>query len=1001
MKKLLLTILAVLATVTSYGTSTIAYGILAFDEEDYRKINSIVSFPLEGGNTTYDVVAQFGKTNLYAGAYAEGFYYAESTKLNSIGAEVPDALLKVDLETGKYTTVGTLEGFGSFINDMSYDYSTKQFWAVAKNAAGTISELLTIDKNTAKVEKKFDLDRKFFTLACTYEGQLYAISFQGDFCKIDKNTGVVTVVGKLPCNPNYIQSMEFDHTDGTLYWAASITTVQPTPDGFTTEMDETFMAFIDPETATVSRLGNIGSSGQIVGLYIPFAASAANTPAAVANLSVTPGENGAPEATLKWTNPSKTFGRQPLTELTEVKIYRNDVVVKSLTGTKPGEAVTYTDKIDNFVGGKVEYRVVPCNANGEGVPTETKLFVGADVPSAPLNPTVNSDNHMEAVITWTAPQGSLNGGWYNPAEVTYKVVRNDGVVVADGISALTATNKITGAAKAYTYTITAVNKAGNGASATTSAAILGSNNTLPYMGDFNDDETAATWTIINADGDENTWVRMRNVDAGKVAMAYKPTAESAGEDYLMSYFFDFEAGKKYEVTTSAFIYGLCDFEFLLYNKEKGYTSIKTFTDATTNWRPGELSFTFTPAESGKYQFGIKSLSEAGSNYLWIYSIAIKERQGENLAAKDIDGDSKPSIGSSSVYLVTIKNTGASTISDYTVKLIDTENGNTLATAAAVPAIESGKEVIVTVAWTPESTAVNSVTGVVEFADDSNEADNKTQAFAVDVQPKGSGSVIKIGTSSTTDTDYAPFDPYDGNSAALNYYLHYEIGKDKTYIESIEYTGTSFENKAVPVKVYMANTAKADVELGWIPENMMTLVYDGDVTIDGGFGSAGAKEFTLNIPLSTPFEYTGKNLAVLTVLNMGSSSTLNAVRFKNYTRPKYCGCRIWYGAGEAFDFEKFKFIKPFNSSITLYTKDKMGSVDQINGEDAGSKPQITVSGGMLNAAGNVSAIQITDIAGRVAAVANGNRISVASLKGAYVVTVTYSDGTRKSAMIALN
>ena len=134
MKKLLLSILAVLATVTAYGTSTVAYGILAFDEEDYRKINSIVSFPLEGGNTTYDVVAQFGKTNLYAGAYAEGFYYAESTKLNSIGAEVPDALLKVDLETGKYTTVGTLEGFGSFINDMSYDYSTKQFWAVAKNA---------------------------------------------------------------------------------------------------------------------------------------------------------------------------------------------------------------------------------------------------------------------------------------------------------------------------------------------------------------------------------------------------------------------------------------------------------------------------------------------------------------------------------------------------------------------------------------------------------------------------------------------------------------------------------------------------------------------------------------------------------------------------------------------------------------------------------------------------------------------------------------------------
>ena len=152
------------------------------------------------------------------------------------------------------------------------------FGLLQKMQRGTISELLTIDKNTAKVEKKFDLDRKFFTLACSYEGQLYAISFQGDFCKIDKNTGAVTVVGKLQYNPNYIQSMEFDHTDGTLYWVASVTTVQHDPEGFTTEMDETFMAFIDPESGTVSRLGNIGTSGQIIGLYIPFAASAANTP---------------------------------------------------------------------------------------------------------------------------------------------------------------------------------------------------------------------------------------------------------------------------------------------------------------------------------------------------------------------------------------------------------------------------------------------------------------------------------------------------------------------------------------------------------------------------------------------------------------------------------------------------------------------------------------------------------------------------------------------------
>lgn len=87
--------------------------------------------------------------------------------------------------------------------------------------------------------------------------------------------------------------MEFDHTTGTLYWAAQVVTV----DGYV-EMEESFMATIDIATGNVTRLGNIGSSGQIVGLYIPFSASASDTPAAVSELTITPAENGLTQATL-------------------------------------------------------------------------------------------------------------------------------------------------------------------------------------------------------------------------------------------------------------------------------------------------------------------------------------------------------------------------------------------------------------------------------------------------------------------------------------------------------------------------------------------------------------------------------------------------------------------------------------------------------------------------------------------------------------------------------
>ncbi len=39
------------------------------------------------------------------------------------------------------------------------------------------------------IRKVATLDQKYFTLAADLRGQLYAVSFMGDFCKIDKTTG--------------------------------------------------------------------------------------------------------------------------------------------------------------------------------------------------------------------------------------------------------------------------------------------------------------------------------------------------------------------------------------------------------------------------------------------------------------------------------------------------------------------------------------------------------------------------------------------------------------------------------------------------------------------------------------------------------------------------------------------------------------------------------------------------------------------------------------------
>ena len=104
-------------------------------------------------------------------------------------------------------------------------------------------------------------------------------------------------------------------------------------------------------------------------------------------------------------------------------------------------------------------------------------------------------------------------------------------------------------------------------------------------------------------------------------------------------------------------------------------------------------------------------------------------------------------------------------------------------------------------------------------------------------------------------------------------------------------------KAFPAKIYMANTSRQTTNEGWIAEKDMTLVYDGDVTID--MNSNSSTDFTIEIPLSTNFEYTDGNLAVLTILNW-EYDFLSGVSFRSYNRTDDAGCGIWYGSG-TFDF----------------------------------------------------------------------------------------------------
>lgn len=988
MKKFLLSLVVVLSALTAFAEEKVAYGILTVDETEYRKVNSLVSFPLAGNFTTYHQIVQFGKTDVFAGAYANDSYYAETTRINEIGAEVPDSLLKVDVKTGRYSRVGVLTGLSNKINDMTYDYATSTMWAIAVNSDNNASELYTIDLNTAAVTKKFTLSKRYFTLACTYEGDLYAISFDGFLGKINKTTGEETEVAKLNETPNYMQTMEFDHTTGTLYWAAQTSTVQGP-----VQVDESFMATIDTLTAQVTRLGTIGDNGQIVGLYIPFSASAANTPAAVTDLKVVADENGLPQATLQWVNPSKLFGGEALTEITKVSIYRNGNLVTTLTG-KPGEAASYLDKIEEgFVGGHVDYRVVVSNANGDGAPAEITTFVGVDTPAEVLNLQTTKNGIDSVTLTWEAPAQSTNGGWFNPAEVSYRVVRNDNTVVAENTKELTITDQVTGKPRACFYTIYANNIAGQGGHTVSDTLVLGPKNTLPFTCDFSKDEDASQWMAIDADGDGNTWKLQVNAANKRRSWAYKPVPTGAGDDYAASHVFAFEAGKTYEVTAGMYVYGTCDFEFVLLKDGKNPISVQKYEQLSTNWSAADLTFSFTPETSDDYQLAIKSLSGPNANFLFMHSIAVKELAGVNVVAAAIDGDATPALESASRYLVLVNNKGSKAVSDFRIELKDAATDKVLTSLASTDSIEAGALKEYALDWTPTDKSVTAIVASVLCNEDKNPDDNATAAFTVSVQDAGNPSTCKVGTLSEGTTQFAPFALYDSNSGVLNIYKPEELGFKNKFIQQISYAGTSFMGKTFPVKVYMANTTREAAE-GWIPLNEMTLVYEGEATLK--MTGATPKDCVLDIPLTTEFEYTGGNLAVFTELNWGYNS-LSGVFFKSYERGENMGCGYWYGSG-AFDTAKEMTVAKYNSSIAFTVNNKKSTA--IESIEKDKDVVFHTNDRMLYVEGEVKEVTICDMSGRKVLHTNQMPVYAGSLRGTHLLTVYYMDGTQKTVLVLL-
>ena len=145
------------------------------------------------------------------------------------------------------------------------------------------------------------------------------------------------------------------------------------------------------------------------------------TAPAAPTLTATAAVEGALTATIQVTAPMKTIEGNALTAITKLELYRDGVLIGEQADVTPGAVVTFTDERMES-SGLYTYLAMAYNESGKGERSEkATVYVGLDQPVAPE--TIAATDHANNVdLTWSAVGSvGMNGGYVNPADVTYNV----------------------------------------------------------------------------------------------------------------------------------------------------------------------------------------------------------------------------------------------------------------------------------------------------------------------------------------------------------------------------------------------------------------------------------------------------------------------------------------------------------------------------------------------------------------------------------------------------
>lgn len=754
------------------SSSKYPYGVYSFSVPSMTKqvLKQSLNINANGGGAIYNDRFHFVHfTQVYGAIFASYYEY--------------------DVNTWKVVKYDDLSDNAMIATSVAFDPTSGKVYGCFYTSDLKGLTIGTVDYEKAEREVLCPTTLSFLAIAVDKYGRLFGIDRNADLYRIDKKTGAQTKIGNTGVTIGaYYQSAAFDFKTNKLYWASA------------SDSEENNVLYeVNVNTGQATEIKEFPDNEQLVCLYIPQMVDK-KAPQEVTDVDLD-FTGASTTGIVKFKLPTKAIDSTALSGYVEYFVLAEGDTLK--TGKSfPGLTINADVTVS---GGKTPFVIFVKNKAGESKRTIVKKWIGKDVPLQPEGIKLTLDTKSKVTLTWTAPTKGKNGGYVNPSDLRYKIVRYpDEVVVADSHVGTTFSEEITPQTlTAYYYKVSAVNEGYAGEEIVSNKVLVGDPLEAPYVEEFDGQPAFDLYTVIDANKDGRTWV-MNKVD-NMVFNQFNPIRDA--DDWLISPPIHLSNDRQYSFSFVVKSTNKLNSERISASLGSGNVindSYKVIVPDTIFHGPNEVTISTLVSvnKDSIYNFAFHATSQSNQGYLFLNKIIVTE--GPKYAAPDSITDYTLTAGAEGDLSAELK---------FRTPTKDLE-GKNLGTLTKVEILRNGKLI-----HTIENPAKGAM---LTYKDKSDDIANGFNKYTVVVSnASGAGRVVERDVYIGYDLPRAPqniklVDNFDG-TALLSWDSPGTKGVNDGYVDENELTYNVFSVQGESVSTFRTGVTERSLDITDVPQ----------------------------------------------------------------------------------------------------------------------------------------------------------------------------------------